>query len=289
MYTVQKNPAALRSQELICRGLCSLMAELPFEEITITRICQEAGVGRKTFYRNYERKEDVLEHVNLHIRPGEMLALVGPSGGGKSTLCQLLPRFYDVTEGAVKVDGLDVRDMKLENLRDMIGFVPQKAVLFSGSIRDNLKWRKNDATDEELLEAVKIAQATDVIEQKGGLDGKIEAEGRNLSGGQRQRLTIARALVGNPKILILDEATSALDTESEYQVQQALERLRKGRTTFAIAHRLSTLRNADRLVVIDGHSIAEVGTHDELMEKKGIYYKLWTLQNEQLHKVMEGR
>ncbi len=217
----------------------------------------------------------VLKGINLEVRAGERLAIVGPSGSGKTTLVTLLPRLYDVGEGAILIDGIDIRDYQLQALRQAIGIVQQDAFLFSGTIRDNLRYGRPGASDEEMIAAAKAANAHDFIMRlRDGYDTILGERGVNLSGGQRQRLSITRAILKDPRILILDEATSALDTESEALVQQALERLMEGRTCFIIAHRLSTVRNADRIVVLKEGQIHEVGTHDSLVELGGLYAKL---------------
>lgn len=227
----------------------------------------------------YNSYEPVLEHINLDVKKGEMIGLVGASGTGKSTMINLIMRLYDVDRGKITVDGVDLKDIKQESFHSQLGVVLQETFLFSGTILNNIRFAKPNATMEEIIKAAKAANAHDFIcKTPDGYNTYVGERGFNLSGGERQRIAIARAILNNPRLLILDEATSALDTESEYLIQQALERLAEGRTTFAIAHRLSTLRNADRLVVIDGHEIAEVGTHDELLEKKGIYYGLVTAQ-----------
>jgi len=227
----------------------------------------------------YNSYDPVLEHINLDVKKGEMIGLVGASGTGKSTMINLIMRLYDVDRGSITVDGVDLRDIKQESFHDQIGVVLQETFLFSGTILNNIRFANPKATMEEVIRAAKAANAHDfIVKTPDGYNTYVGERGFNLSGGERQRIAIARAILTNPRLLILDEATSALDTESEYLIQQALDRLTEGRTTFAIAHRLSTLRNADRLVVIDGHSIAEVGTHDELMEKKGIYHGLVTAQ-----------
>lgn len=208
-----------------------------------------------------------------------MIGLVGASGTGKSTMINLIMRLYDVDRGRITVDGVDLREIKQEIYHSQLGVVLQETFLFSGTILNNIRFANPKATLEEVIRAAKAANAHDFIcKTPDGYNTYVGERGFNLSGGERQRIAIARAILNNPRLLILDEATSALDTESEYLIQQALDRLTEGRTTFAIAHRLSTLRNADRLVVIDGHRIAEVGTHDELLEKKGIYYGLVTAQ-----------
>lgn len=223
----------------------------------------------------YKSYEPVLKNINLEIKPGEMIGLVGHSGAGKSTMINLISRFYDVNEGQILIDGIDIRDIKQEELRAQIGVVLQETLLFRGSIFDNIRYSKPDATLEEVIQAAKIANAHDFIMRlPDGYDTRLEENGSNLSGGERQRLTIARAVLHNPRILILDEATASLDIETEMAIQEALQRVTKNRTTIAIAHRLSTLRNADRLVVLNDGEIAEVGTHQELMRKRGIYYSL---------------
>ena len=227
----------------------------------------------------YQTYEPVLENVSFHVEPGEMIGLVGSSGAGKSTLINLIMRLYDVDQGRITIDGTDIRDIKMECLHSQIGVVLQETFLFSGTILANIRFARQDATLAEVIQAAKAANAHDFIcKTPDGYNTYVGEHGYNLSGGERQRIAIARAILNNPRLLILDEATSALDTESEFMIQQALDRLIKGRTTFAIAHRLSTLRNADRLVVIDKHGIAEIGTHNELLEKKGIYYGLVTAQ-----------
>ncbi len=227
-------------------------------------------------YRSYE---PVLEKINLKVKPGEMIGLVGASGTGKSTMINLIMRLYEVDDGQLLIDGKDINDLKIEKYHSQIGVVLQENFLFAGTIYNNLRFAKPDATEEEIIMAAKMANAHDfIVKTPDGYNTYVGEHGYSLSGGERQRLAIARAILNKPKLLILDEATSALDTESEYLIQKALERLTAGCTTFAIAHRLSTLKDADRLVVIDGHHIAEVGTHNELMEKKGIYYGLVTAQ-----------
>ncbi|MBD5552285.1 MAG: ABC transporter ATP-binding protein [Lachnospiraceae bacterium] len=227
----------------------------------------------------YHTYEPVLENISFDVKPGEMIGLVGASGAGKSTLINLIMRLYDVDQGKITIDGVDIRDIKTESLHSQIGVVLQETFLFSGSILANIRFARQDASLAEVIQAAKAANAHDFIcKTPDGYNTYVGEHGYNLSGGERQRIAIARAILNDPRLLILDEATSALDTESEFLIQQALNRLVKGRTTFAIAHRLSTLRNADRLVVIDKHGVAEIGTHNELLEKKGIYYGLVTAQ-----------
>lgn len=245
------------------------------------------GVEFRNVTFGYKSYEPILEHLQLTVTPGEMIGLVGSSGTGKSTLINLLMRLYDVDDGQICLDGIDLRDISPESLHRQIGVVLQETFLFSGTIFDNIRFAKPEATREEVIQAAKLANAHDFISRcPDGYDTYVGEHGYNLSGGERQRVAIARAILHNPRLLILDEATSALDTETEYQIQEALGRLTKGRTTFAIAHRLSTLRSADRIVVIDKHHIAEVGSHTELMRKKGIYYGLVMAQLE-MHKVRE--
>lgn len=231
----------------------------------------------------YEKNETVLSHIDVHIDAGRTVALVGPSGGGKTTLCSLLPRFYDVTGGSVQVDGQDVRTLTLESLRSAIGIVQQDVYLFSGTIRDNIAYGKPGATDEEIVEAAKRANIHEfVMGLEDGYDTFVGERGARLSGGQKQRISIARVFLKDPPVLILDEATSALDNESERHIQKSLEELAKDRTTIVIAHRLSTIRNADEIIVIDDDGIRERGCHDELLAKDGLYAKYYNMQFEGL-------
>ncbi len=231
-------------------------------------------------FRYETDSQNVLTHLNLSVNAGERIALVGPSGGGKTTLCSLLPRFYEVSEGRILLDGIDTKTVTLHSLRNQIGVVAQDVYLFSGTIRENLIYGKSDATEEEIVEAAKLAGAHAFISAlPEGYDTYVGERGVKLSGGQKQRISIARVFLKNPPLLILDEATSALDNESERLVQQSLERLTQGRTTFTIAHRLTTIRNADRILVLTEHGIEESGSHAQLMAQNGIYadlYKLYT-------------
>ena len=232
---------------------------------------------------SYTPENPVLEHVSLTIPAGKTIALVGPSGGGKTTLCSLIPRFYDVTGGAVKIDGNDVRDVTGKSLRSAIGIVQQEVYLFGGTLRENIAYGRPGATDEEIVEAAKRANIHDfIMSLPEGYDTSAGERGTRLSGGQKQRISIARVFLKNPAILILDEATSALDNDSERHIQAALEQLASGRTTVVIAHRLSTIRKADEIVVIANHGIAERGTHSELLERNGIYAKYYYMQVEGL-------
>ena len=242
------------------RPLENVAGEIEFKDVTFT----------------YDKeKEVVLQEVNLHIRPGEMLALVGPSGGGKSTLCQLIPRFYETTKGAITIDGQDIRDVKLADLRANIGIVQQDVFLFAGSILDNIRYGRPNATMDEVIEAAKQAEIhEDIMRMPNGYDTIVGERGIMLSGGQKQRVSIARIFLKNPRVLILDEATSALDTATERRIQAAFDRLARGRTTLVIAHRLSTIKNADEIIVVGEHGILERGTHAELVAQGGVYAEL---------------
>lgn len=228
---------------------------------------------------NYDNGVPVLTDVDLHIEAGKCLAVVGPSGGGKTTLCQLLPRFYDVTSGSICIDGKDIRTLTQKSLRTNIGMLQQDVFMFAGTIKDNILYGRPDATDEEIIEAAKLAEIHDeIIEMPDGYDTYIGERGVMLSGGQKQRISIARVFLKNPGILILDEATSALDTVTEQKIQASLDKLSKGRTSIIIAHRLSTIRNADEIAVVDGTQIIEKGTHAELMVRNGEYSALYKAQ-----------
>lgn len=226
-----------------------------------------------------ENSETVLSNLNLHVKEGEYIALVGTSGVGKSTLCSLIPRFYDVSEGCIMLDGTDIRDFTIKSLRNNIGIVQQDVYLFTGSVMDNIRYGKPDATEAEIVAAAQNANAHEfIMNLPEGYDTNIGQRGIKLSGGQKQRLSIARVFLKNPPVLIFDEATSALDNESERVVQESLEKLAKGRTTFVIAHRLSTIRNAQKILVLTENGIAESGNHEELMAKNGIYAELYNMQ-----------
>ena len=224
---------------------------------------------------------EVLSNINLEVKAGENIALVGPSGGGKTTLCNLIPRFYDTTKGSIRIDGKDIRSVTMKSLREQIGFVQQDVYLVSGSVFENIEYGKPGASREEVIAAAKMAGAHEFIEAlSSGYDTYVGERGVKLSGGQKQRISIARAFLKNPPVLILDEATSALDNESERIVQESLEKLAKGRTTFTIAHRLTTIKNATKILVLTENGIEESGTHKELMKKKGIYYGLYNSYTE---------
>lgn len=233
---------------------------------------------------NFHYSDDehcVLSDINLHVHPGDSVALVGPSGGGKSTLCNLIPRFYDVTAGRILIDGRDIRDLTLDSLRRNVGVVQQDVYLFAGSVYENIAYGRPGATREEVTEAARLAGAHNfIMEFPDGYDTYVGERGARLSGGQKQRISIARVFLKNPPILILDEATSALDNESERIVQQSLEQLARGRTTFTIAHRLTTIRGAQLILVLTEDGIAEQGTHAELMEKGGLYHRLYSMYTE---------
>ena len=239
--------------------------------------------GKITFedvsFQYQDTNEPVLSHINLDVKAGEYIALVGPSGVGKTTLCSLIPRFYEATAGKIEIDGMDIRKMKLDDLRNNIGIVQQDVYLFAGTIMENIRYGNPDATDEDVIRAARNANAHEFIMSfPDGYDTDIGQRGAKLSGGQKQRLSIARVFLKNPPILIFDEATSALDNESEKVVQQSLEMLAKDRTTFVIAHRLSTIKNAERILVLTEKGIEEQGSHEELLHQKGIYESLYHMQ-----------
>ena len=228
---------------------------------------------------SYNEQSKALENVNLEIKAGEHFALVGSSGGGNTTVCNLLPRFYDVTAGSIMLDGIDVRKIRLQNLRSQIGVVQQDVFLFAGSIKENIAYGKPDATEQEIIEAAKRAEIhEDILKMPNGYDTQVGERGLKLSGGQKQRVSIARCFLKNPPILILDEATSALDTATEQKIQSAFDSLSRGRTTLVIAHRLSTIKNADKIAVVQDKGIAECGTHQELLQLGGKYAELWNNQ-----------
>jgi len=256
------------------------VADAPAAEV-LTDVTGSIQIENISF--RYSPESDwVLEHICLHIAPGETVAVVGPSGGGKSTLCQLIPRFYDVTEGAILLDGKDIRSLTQHSLRENIGIVQQDVFLFADTIYENIRYGRPDATQEEIIDAARKAEIYDaILDMPDGLQTYVGERGVMLSGGQKQRVAIARIFLKNPPILILDEATSALDSITEGKIQSAFDALSQGRTTLIIAHRLSTIRSASRILVIDGAGISEEGTHESLLEKNGEYAHLYRAQQTQ--------
>lgn len=228
---------------------------------------------------DYSENFPVLKNISLEVKKGQTVAFVGPSGGGKTTLCNLLARFYEVKDGSIKINGIDIRDYKLKSLRSQIGFVQQDVFMFAGTIRENIAYGRPDATEAEIVEAAKEAEIyDDIMNMQNGFDSVIGERGIKLSGGQKQRISIARVFLKNPPVLVLDEATSALDSITEQKIQSAFDRLCSGRTAFVIAHRLSTIKNADKIAVLENHKIVESGTHEQLLSKKGEYFNLYTAQ-----------
>lgn len=228
---------------------------------------------------DYSENFPVLKNISLKVKKGQTVAFVGPSGGGKTTLCNLLARFYEVKDGSIKINGIDIRDYKLKSLRSQIGFVQQDVFMFAGTIRENIAYGRPDATEAEIIEAAKEAEIyDDIMNMQNGFDSVIGERGIKLSGGQKQRISIARVFLKNPPVLVLDEATSALDSITEQKIQSAFDRLCSGRTAFVIAHRLSTIKNADKIAVLENHKIVEIGTHEQLLSKKGEYFNLYTAQ-----------
>ncbi len=245
--------------------LCVTDGRIDFENVT---------------FRYSDDTEEILSDVSFSIKSGESVALVGPSGGGKTTICNLIPRFYEATQGTIKIDGTDIKDITLKSLRENIGVVQQDVYLFAGTVRENIEYGRPGASVEEIREAARLAGADEFIDKlPDGMDTYVGERGVKLSGGQKQRISIARVFLKNPKILILDEATSALDNESEFLVQQSLERLAQGRTTITVAHRLTTIKNADTIMVITKDGIAEKGNHNELTAKDGLYSSMYKMYN----------
>ncbi|MED1782305.1 ABC transporter ATP-binding protein [Brevibacillus fortis] len=253
----------------------------------------KGDISYKNVSFSYDQESSVLQNIDLNIRAGETIAFVGPSGAGKTTLCSLLPRFYEIDGGSITIDGMDIRQITLASLRSQIGIVQQDVFLFSGTIRENIVYGKLNASEEDIWEAARLAKLEEFIRsQPAGLETIIGERGVKLSGGQKQRLAIARMFLKNPPILILDEATSALDTETEAAIQQSLQELSKGRTTLVIAHRLATIKNADRIIVVTEQGITEQGSHDQLLAREGIYSRLYQAQFgtylDQSNKVFSG-
>lgn len=239
-------------------------AEVVFDHVCLTY----AGAGAES-----------LTDIDFRVKKGQTVGIIGGTGSGKSSLVNMIPRFYDATKGHVRIKGRDVREYKMEELREMIGVVPQKAVLFQGTIRENMRWGKNDATDAEIWQAIETAQARDFVEQKDGkLDAAIAQTGRNLSGGQRQRLTIARALVGNPEILILDDSASALDYATDAALRQAIRNREGDMTVFIVSQRASSIQHADQIIVLEDGEMADIGTHEELLGRCEVYQEIYYSQ-----------
>ena len=248
------------------------------DAVELSQVRGEVELDHVSF--TYPGSSEVLHDIDLTVAAGETVAIVGPSGGGKSTLCQMVPRFYDVTEGSIRVDGLDVRQVTQRSLRRAIGIVQQDVFLFADTVRENIRYGRPDATDEEIVEAAKRAEIyDDIMAMPHGFDTYVGERGTMLSGGQKQRVSIARIFLKNPPILILDEATSALDSVTEVKIQHAFDELARGRTTLVIAHRLSTIRSADRILVVENGRIAEQGSHEALLAQNGEYASLWRTQN----------
>ena len=255
-----------------------LMAVKP--EITdapdaVPLVCRGGHIRLEDVTFHYDAGKEVLQHITLDIPAGKTVALVGPSGGGKTTLCHLIPRFYEITAGQITIDGQDIRQVTLRSLREQVGIVQQDVMIFAGTVMDNIRYGRLDATDEEVMEAARRAEIhEDIMAMPNGYQTYVGERGIMLSGGQKQRISIARIFLKNPPILLLDEATSALDTVTEAHIRTAFEKLSRGRTTLVIAHRLSTIRGADRIVYIDREGIREAGTHEELMRQGGFYAAL---------------
>jgi subfamily B ATP-binding cassette protein MsbA len=261
----------------------------PAVPAALERPVRGAVAFEQVSFRYAPELPDVLHRVSFAVAPGEVLAVVGPSGAGKTTIASLLPRFWDVTAGRVTLDGHDVRDLALADLRGVIGTVPQEPALFSGSVRDNIRYARPDATDAEVRAAAAAAHAAEFVERlPDGYETRVGERGVKLSGGQRQRLAIARVFLKDPAVVLLDEATSSLDTASERLVEDAMEELLRGRTTIIIAHRLSTVRRADRVLVLDRGVVAESGTHDELLAADGLYARLYRGQFRDGELVLQG-
>jgi len=271
-------------------GIMDAEREIKEKPNAITLPKLQGGIRFENASFSYEKGQQILRNINLEAKPGETVALLGATGSGKSTIIRLIPRFYDVTSGKITVDGYDVRDVKLRSLREQIGIVSQETFLFTLSIKENIAYGKPKATIDEIIEAAKTARAHEFISAfPNGYDTRVGERGVTLSGGQQQRIAIARALLSDPKILILDDSTSSVDVETEYEIQRALQVLLKNRTTFLITQRVSTIRNANKIVVLENGEVAEEGTHETLMAKKGAYYRIYQTLYEAQKPVTEAQ
>ena len=254
--------------------------EIPDSNDAVEILASRGNISFEHVNFSYANNIQVLSDINFTVKSGEKFALVGSSGGGKSTICNLIPRFYEISEGQILLDGINIKKIKRNSLRNQIGIVQQDVFLFAGSVRENISYAKPDATEQEIIQAAKRAEIhDDIMNMPNGYETIVGERGIKLSGGQKQRVSIARCFLKNPPILILDEATSALDTATEIKIQKAFDELSKGRTTIVIAHRLSTIKNADKIAVINHKTICETGTHSDLIQKQGEYYKLCQAQN----------
>ncbi len=273
---------AMASSERVF-GILDTKPEIKNSKEPIKIKSMEGKVDFNDVYFEYDKNVPVLKNVDFHIKKGETIAIVGPTGAGKSTIINLIPRFYDVINGSITVDDINVKDIDVDSLRSQMSIVLQDPLIFSGTIKENIRYAKLDASDEEIIKAAKIANAHHFItEFENGYETEVQERGSRLSVGQRQLVSFARAILSNPKILVLDEATSSIDTNTERLIQEAIERVLEGRTSFVIAHRLSTIRKADRILVIDHGELIEEGNHEELMNKKGMYYELNKVQYQSL-------
>ncbi|UCG52861.1 MAG: ATP-binding cassette domain-containing protein, partial [Candidatus Latescibacterota bacterium] len=270
-------------ESLACAHRAFEMMDLQPEPVQVARVSKPAEFERSIRFESvcfaYRPGRDVLKDINFSVRPGEITALVGASGAGKTTLVDLIPRFYDPTAGRILIDGVDIRELDLKSLRSLMGIVTQEIILFNDTVRNNIAYGMQDCPIEKIIDTARAANAHEFVDMlPNGYDTVIGERGTQLSGGQRQRISIARAILKDPRVLIFDEATSSLDTESEILVQGAIDRLLKGRTTFVIAHRLSTIQNAHKILVLEDGMVREHGTHEELIDNGGVYKRLYDLQ-----------